>query len=87
MITDLLIKMILKRVCHCSQQVYPKVADGPTLPEGSFITCGSDDTIRIWNINQSMGGDTAYRRNIYSSVNKKSRYGKLEITEVALKMY
>ena len=49
-------------------QVYPKVTDDALLPDGSFITCGSDDTIRIWNINQAIGHNTQYKRNIYSYV-------------------
>ena len=39
-----------------------------TLPNNSFITCGADDTIRIWNISQSLSPATNYKRNIYSSV-------------------
>lgn len=28
--------------------------NGP-LPEGSFITCGGDNTIRVWNIDSALG--------------------------------
>lgn len=43
-----------------------------TLPPGSFLTCSSDDTIRIWtldkvNENSSKG---MYKTNIYSNVSK-----------------
>jgi WD40 repeat protein len=41
-------------------------ASKPVLPPGSFITCSSDDTIRIWNLSQNMSQATIYRRNIYS---------------------
>ena len=36
------------------------------LPPGSFVTCSSDDTIRIWNLNNNMANNTLYKRNIYS---------------------
>ena len=53
-----------KAPCNCSQsvnkchlllahcKVYPSVPDSnqATLPPGSFLTCSSDDTIRVWNI-------------------------------------
>ena len=38
------------------------------LPTGSFVTCSSDDTIRVWNLDPNMGTNTIYRRNIYSNV-------------------
>ena len=31
------------------------------LPPGSFITCGSDDTVRIWNMDTTMPANTLYR--------------------------
>lgn len=40
-----------------------------TMPSGSFITCSSDDTIRVWNLERdNMSNDTLYKRNIYSNV-------------------
>ena len=30
------------------------------------MTCSSDDTIRIWNLNNNMANNTLYKRNIYS---------------------
>ena len=53
-------------------QVYPSyLGDGkkPVLPAGSFVTCGSDDTIRIWNMDTGMPANTLYRLAIvpYSS--------------------
>ena len=37
------------------------------LPPGSFITCSSDDTIRIWNLDWSLSLDNyVYKRNIFS---------------------
>lgn len=52
----------------------------PCLPPGSFITCSSDDTIRVWNLDPNLPSPTASispdavmsslsplnRRNIYS---------------------
>ena len=41
------------------------------LPKGTFLTCSSDDTIRIWNIeektSQDSGYDYVYKKNIFSS--------------------
>ncbi|KAF2353101.1 WD40 repeat [Trinorchestia longiramus] len=37
------------------------------LPEGSFITCSSDDTIRVWNIAPDLPPHPLYKRNIYSN--------------------
>ena len=46
----------------------------PVLPPGSFITCSSDDTIRIWNLHANMATNTIYRRNIYSEDLIKTLY-------------
>jgi WD40 repeat protein len=46
----------------------------PVLPPGSFITCSSDDTIRIWNLSTNMSTNTIYRRNIYSEDLIKTLY-------------
>jgi hypothetical protein len=42
----------------------------PAMPAGSFVTCSSDDTIRVWNLEPSLppDNDTMYKRNIYSNV-------------------
>lgn len=51
-------------------QTYSQPVDGqqPALPDNSFITCASDDTIRIWNCDSHMATDTGYTHNVYSSV-------------------
>ena len=59
-------------------------ADSSTLPmpAGSFITCSSDDTIRVWNLEPTLppDNDTMYKKNIYSNVSKTSICsGSLEI--------
>ncbi|XP_013394584.1 WD repeat-containing protein 62 isoform X1 [Lingula anatina] len=51
--------------CIWGLEVYP-VCNNPALPPGSFMTCSSDDTIRVWNIDPHMTNDTLYKRNIYS---------------------
>jgi WD40 repeat protein len=42
----------------------------PVMPPGSFVTCSSDDTIRVWNLESNLlpDNDTLYKRNIYSNV-------------------
>lgn len=44
--------------------------EDPAMPPGSFLTCSSDDTIRVWNLDNNDESDnkTIYRRNIYSNV-------------------
>ncbi|KAI8124958.1 WD repeat-containing protein 62 [Lucilia cuprina] len=37
----------------------------PTLPEDSFVTCSSDDTIRVWGL-EGCANNEIYRKNIYS---------------------
>ena len=49
-------------------QVYPQLEEmKAALPPGSFITCSSDNTIRIWNIDPHMDTEIV-KRNIYSQV-------------------
>ena len=51
-------------------QVYPAIEGKRALPEGSFVTCSSDNTIRVWNVTPGMDTDTNYKRNIYSNVSR-----------------
>ena len=47
--------------------MYPQLEETKSvLPPGSFVTCSSDNTIRIWNIDPHQGQDV--KRNIYSQV-------------------
>ncbi|XP_060081771.1 WD repeat-containing protein 62-like isoform X2 [Ylistrum balloti] len=50
-------------------EVAPPVQDGttPVLPPGSFITCSTDDTIRIWNLENHMTETKFYKRNVFSN--------------------
>ena len=39
----------------------------PLLPPGTFLTCSSDDTIRVWNLESNQNFDGyVYKRNIFS---------------------
>ncbi|XP_023335709.1 mitogen-activated protein kinase-binding protein 1 isoform X3 [Eurytemora carolleeae] len=63
--------------CIWGLEMYPaNIGDGKkaVLPAGSFITCGSDDTIRIWNMDSGLPTNTLYRRNIYSEELLKTMY-------------
>lgn len=52
------------------------------LPPGSFLTCSSDDTIRVWTLDKLNDKNSRgmYQRNIYSNV---SHY--IQLKENALK--
>lgn len=46
--------MFFKIDVYSMLQVYPNVTDNrqAALPPGSFLTCSSDDTVRVWNIEE-----------------------------------
>lgn len=50
--------------------MYPDNSENKSIPSGSFLTCSSDDTIRVWNLDftESEENNSLYRRNIYSNV-------------------
>ncbi|XP_044127189.1 LOW QUALITY PROTEIN: mitogen-activated protein kinase-binding protein 1 [Bufo gargarizans] len=52
--------------CVWSAEVYPEMKDSnqACLPPNSFITCSSDNTIRLWNMETSNIHGTALHRNI-----------------------
>ncbi|XP_072555425.1 mitogen-activated protein kinase-binding protein 1 isoform X2 [Paramormyrops kingsleyae] len=52
--------------CVWSAEVYPEVSQGEQafLPPGSFLSCSSDNTIRLWNTD---GHSTALSRNVLSN--------------------
>lgn len=60
--------------CIWGVEMYPVGVNSiGAMPTGSFITCSSDDTIRIWNLEKVLStNDTLYKRNIYSNVRFKS---------------
>ncbi|XP_030071349.1 mitogen-activated protein kinase-binding protein 1 isoform X2 [Microcaecilia unicolor] len=55
--------------CVWSIEMYPEVTDShySCLPPNSFITCSSDNTIRLWNTDTSNIHGSALHRNILSS--------------------
>lgn len=66
-------------ICRYSStlQTYPTHAkDGAKLlPPGTFFTCSSDDTIRIWNLESNNNLENyIYKRNIFSDELLKIMY-------------
>ncbi|XP_076663120.1 WD repeat domain 62 [Andrena cerasifolii] len=68
--------------CIWGVEMYPTGTDSTSaMPPGSFITCSSDDTIRVWNMEKDMpSNDTLYKRNIYSNELLKVLYIDPELT-------
>ncbi|XP_069043818.1 WD repeat-containing protein 62 isoform X2 [Lepisosteus oculatus] len=56
--------------CVWSVETYPELEDSSSgcLPPGSFLTCSSDNTIRLWHCDTGPPRPhlTGYRRNLYS---------------------
>ncbi|XP_043910552.1 WD repeat-containing protein 62-like [Protopterus annectens] len=54
--------------CVWSIEMFPEVEENERyLPEGSFLTCSSDNTIRMWNVAKNSNQANMLQRNIYSS--------------------
>lgn len=51
--------------CIWGIEHYPNLSNG-VLPMGTFLTCSSDDTIRVWNFDDNIPQSCSYQRNIYS---------------------
>ncbi|KAK9297556.1 hypothetical protein QLX08_008781 [Tetragonisca angustula] len=68
--------------CIWGVDMYPTGSDSMgSMPAGSFITCSSDDTIRVWNLEKDITpNDTPYKRNIYSNELLKVLYIDQELT-------
>ncbi|XP_025602508.2 uncharacterized protein LOC105683743 isoform X1 [Athalia rosae] len=68
--------------CIWGVEMYPTGSDAVSaMPPGSFVTCSSDDTIRVWNLERDLqSDDTMYRRNIYSNELLKVLYIDPELT-------
>lgn len=68
--------------CIWGVEMYPNGNDTDnSMPPGSFITCSSDDTIRVWNLDKDLQPDnTIYKRNIYSNELLKVIYIDQELT-------
>jgi WD40 repeat protein len=54
---------IFHSACIWGVETYPVLGEDqkPVLPPGSFVTCSSDDTIRIWNLSSHMANNTIYK--------------------------
>ncbi|XP_069063712.1 WD repeat-containing protein 62, partial [Pleurodeles waltl] len=68
---------VCSALCHSSHiwnvEVYPELEDDKAcLPKGSFLTCSSDGTIRIWTLDR--GAVPELQRNIYSHEVQKILY-------------
>nr|CAD7444973.1 unnamed protein product [Timema bartmani] len=70
--------------CIWGVDMYPVLEDNTTsaMPHGCFITCSSDDTIRVWNLDPSLPllNETLYKRNIYSTDLMKVLYVDPDLT-------
>ncbi|XP_078051188.1 WD repeat domain 62 isoform X2 [Augochlora pura] len=68
--------------CIWGVEMYPTGSESVSaVPAGSFITCSSDDTIRVWNLEKDVAPtDTLYKRNIYSNELLKVLYIDPELT-------
>eukprot|EP00105_Crassostrea_gigas_P045888 XP_019930036.1 PREDICTED: mitogen-activated protein kinase-binding protein 1 isoform X6 [Crassostrea gigas] len=55
--------------CVWGLEVNPATTEemNPILPSDSFMTCSSDDTIRIWNLDPNMVETESSKRNVYSN--------------------
>ncbi|XP_054279530.1 mitogen-activated protein kinase-binding protein 1 isoform X2 [Macrosteles quadrilineatus] len=61
--------------CIWGVEMYPDSVKNSAMPLGSFLTCSSDDTIRVWNLDSpDPQVNTRYRTNIYSNELLKVMY-------------
>ncbi|PIK51406.1 putative mitogen-activated protein kinase-binding protein 1 [Apostichopus japonicus] len=69
--------------CIWGVDIYPEVTDGnkATLPPNTFSTCGSDNTVRIWNIDPLVD-TTIFKKNIYTNELLKIVYMKEDEDEI-----
>lgn len=59
--------------CIWGVEMYPALEQDLQIPKNSFITCSSDDTIRVWNLDRIEYDRTSlYQKNIYSNVRMNS---------------
>lgn len=61
--------------CIWGVEMYPALEQDLQIPKNSFITCSSDDTIRVWNLDRiEYDKNSIYQKNIYSNVSIKSTF-------------
>ncbi|VVC42307.1 Hypothetical protein CINCED_3A022545 [Cinara cedri] len=54
--------------CIWGVEMYPTLEKDSQIPKNSFITCSSDDTIRVWNLDGiEYDRKSLYQKNIYSN--------------------
>ncbi|XP_076314517.1 mitogen-activated protein kinase-binding protein 1-like isoform X4 [Tachypleus tridentatus] len=55
--------------CIWGVETYPEISDKQrsVVPPGTFLTCSSDDTIRVWNMTPNLNHNSNFQKNIYSS--------------------
>ncbi|XP_050438711.1 mitogen-activated protein kinase-binding protein 1 [Adelges cooleyi] len=54
--------------CIWGVEMYPELEQNLHVPKNSFITCSSDDTIRVWNLDKiDFDNSSLYQKNIYSN--------------------
>ncbi|CAG2099985.1 unnamed protein product [Medioppia subpectinata] len=73
--------------CIWAVETFPTLPDSAKqlLPSGTFLTCSSDDTIRIWNLDVLKGSQDSnyvYKRNIFSAELLKILYMDPELTYI-----
>ena len=73
--------------CIWAVETYPELSNcaKQLLPSGTFLTCSSDDTIRIWNLDVLKGSQESnyvYKRNIFSAELLKILYMDPELSYI-----
>ena len=73
--------------CIWAVETYPELSNSAKqlLPSGTFLTCSSDDTIRIWNLDVLKGSQEStfvYKRNIFSAELLKILYMDPELSYI-----
>jgi len=63
--------------------MYPALEHDLQIPKNSFITCSSDDTIRVWNLDRiECDRKSLYQKNIYSNVSMNNKFNFNDITKI-----
>jgi len=61
--------------CIWGVEMYPALEHDLQIPKNSFITCSSDDTIRVWNLDRiECDRKSLYQKNIYSNVSMNNKF-------------
>lgn len=66
--------------CIWGVEMYPALDLDLQIPKNSFITCSSDDTIRVWNLDRiEYDRKSLYQKNIYSNVSTNNTLNFIDI--------